>query len=131
MQQATVQVSPNEAPVGADFAMNEQLAKDWKEMEERVQRLAELSRGQAYDKNIQKHQVIANLERVQAKTKKKADSTWGKFKHCLSNTLTVISNVGGMIADAASQVSFLHPIEKMQECATEPKVGFCPCWAML
>lgn len=101
----TTEVSPDQAPVGADAEWNKQLAEVWKEVAERVQELAKLSNGTGYDKDIRPEQVMANLERVQAKTKKNANSTWSKVKNSVSNTLTVISKVGGMAADAASQVS--------------------------
>ena len=100
----TTEVSPNQAPVGANTEWNKQLAKDWKEVEEKVQELAKLSKGPGYDKDIRLEDVLQNLERVQEKTKKKANSTWSRVKDTLNKTLTVISTVGGMAADAASQV---------------------------
>jgi hypothetical protein len=103
--EATTEVSPDQAPVGEDPEWNKQLAKDWKAMAEKVQELATLSKGTGYNEDIQPEQVMANLERVQKKTKKDDDSTWSKVKTSVSKTLTVISTVGGIAADAASQVS--------------------------
>ncbi|KAJ6098213.1 hypothetical protein N7499_002587 [Penicillium canescens] len=104
MQGAMAEPSPNQAPEGPDDMWTERLAREWKDMERRVQTLAELSRGTKYEENLQPGNVIQNLERVQAKSKQKANSTWGKIRESLNDTLTVIGKVGGMAADAASQV---------------------------
>jgi hypothetical protein len=104
MQGAMVEPSPNQAPEGPDDMWTERLAREWKEMERRVKKLAELSRGTKYEENLQPGNVIQNLERVQAKSKQKANSTWNKIRDSLNDTLTVIGKVGGMAADAASQV---------------------------
>jgi hypothetical protein len=104
MQVATVaEVSPSEAPVGADPEMNEQLAEAWKNMQDRVRKLAEMSQGQDYQENIQQADVMANLEAIQ-KGREKSPKTQ-RVKQIFNDTLTVIGKVGGIVADAASQVN--------------------------
>ena len=110
--------SPEKAPEGPDDMWTERLANQWKEVEFQVRRLAQASRGK-YDPNLEIPGVMANLERVQKKTKDKTKTKWSQFKKHLTNTLTVIGKVGGMASDAASQVSLSIRIEK--ESVTKSK----------
>lgn len=111
MATVTATIAPNgvakvkpvrEVPAGTDAAANAELAKAWKEMENRVQELAKMSHGKDYDPNLQPSDVMANLDAIQ-NPKKKSYISPG-VKEAFNNTLTAVSKVGGMIADAASQV---------------------------
>jgi glucuronate isomerase len=109
MQSRTVQVttmaevSSNEAPTGSDSEMNKQLAEAWKNMQDRVRKLAEMSQGQDYLENIQQADVMANLKAIQ-KGREKSPKTQ-RINQIFNDTLTVIGKVGGIVADAASQVN--------------------------
>ncbi|KAJ5671389.1 hypothetical protein N7507_000516 [Penicillium longicatenatum] len=91
-----------QVPAGTDAEANAKLAAAWKRMQDRVQELAKLSHGPGYDPNLQPGDVMANLDAIQ-NPKKKSFISPG-VKEAFNNTLTAVSKVGGMIADAASQV---------------------------
>ncbi|KAJ5731640.1 uncharacterized protein N7483_006148 [Penicillium malachiteum] len=96
------EAAPNSlVPVGTDAAANAKLAEAWKEMENQVQQLANLSWGETYQKDLQPEDVIRNLEKIQNGKNKSAISQ--TVKETFSNTLTAVAKVGGMVADAASQ----------------------------
>jgi hypothetical protein len=97
-------VVPRSVPAGADADINEQLAAVWGDMEERVAKLAEKSQGKNYDKSLKPEDVMANLDAVRSARLKKSEK-WKTIRKTVSDTLDVIANVGGMVADAASQVS--------------------------
>lgn len=97
-------VVPRSVPVGADADINKQLAEVWGDMEQRMAKLAQMSQGKDYDKNLKPRDVMANLDAVRSARLKKSEK-WGNIRKTISNTLDVIANVGGMVADAASQVS--------------------------
>lgn len=97
-----------DVPVGTDVGMNKELVEAWKDMEERMNELAKLSNGKNYDKNLKPDDVLANLDAIRNPHKRKSP-TWRKIKEGFNNTLTVIAKVGGMVADAASQVSLSWP----------------------
>lgn len=109
---ATVQTSevPNgtvtkpvtQVPGGTDAAANARLAEAWRDMENRVKELAKLSYGKDYDPDIQPSDVMANLVAIQSRKKKSHISQ--TVKDTFNNTLTAVAKVGGMVADAASQV---------------------------
>lgn len=101
------------APTVGDAQANEELASAWADMEDRMYQLAEMSRGTDYDPNLRKENVLDNFDTVRSEREKKS-AKWGKLRKTVNNTLTVISNVGGMVADAASQVSTVNdlPLER-------------------
>ncbi|KAJ6015205.1 hypothetical protein N7540_009796 [Penicillium herquei] len=97
------EAAPNSlVSVGTDAAANAKLAEAWKEMENRVQQLANLSCGENYQKDLQPEYVMRNLEKMQ--NGKKKSGIPQTVKDTFSNTLTAVAKVGGMVADAASQV---------------------------
>ncbi|KAJ5622596.1 hypothetical protein N7528_005828 [Penicillium herquei] len=97
------EAAPNSlVPVGTDAAANAKLAEAWKQMENRVQQLASLSCGETYQKDLKPEDVMRNLDKIQNGKKKSAISQ--TVKETFSNTLTAVAKVGGMVADAASQV---------------------------
>lgn len=98
-----VVVSGNAVPFGTDNTLNKEIAEIWKDMEERMDQLAKMSPGEDYDKNLKSENVLEKLNAVQSGHKKKSEK-WARLKNTFNHTLTVISNVGGMIADATSQV---------------------------
>ena len=91
-----------QVPVGTDAAANVRLAEAWRDMENRVKELAKLSYGKGYDPNIQPDDVMANLDAIQNRKNKSNISQ--TVKDTFNNTLTAVAKVGGMVADAASQV---------------------------
>ncbi|KAL2867422.1 uncharacterized protein BJX67DRAFT_381124 [Aspergillus lucknowensis] len=90
-------------PDGLDPNVNPELAEAWKRMNEAMRKLAAASQGVAYDPSLSSDNVMQNLNAVQAARQMQAEK-WGKIKQIFGNTLQVISMVGGMVADAASQV---------------------------
>lgn len=124
----TAEPSPDEAPEGPDDMWTERLANKWKEIEIHVRRLEQVS-GAKYDPDLEVPGVMANLAKIEKKTKDKTKSKWSQFKRHFTDTLTVISKVGGMAAEAASQVSRSIRIEK--ESVTESKPGIRSSWAVL
>lgn len=98
-------IAPGDVPVGTDAGMNEELARAWKEMGERMNDLAKVSNGKDIDLNLGPGDVLGNLDAIQNPSKRKSPK-WQKVKEGFNNTLTIIEKVGGMVADAASQVSF-------------------------
>jgi len=116
-----VVVSGNAVPFGTDNTLNKQIAEIWKEMEERIDQLAKMSPGEYYDKNLKSENVLQKLNAVQSGHKK-----WEKLKNTFNHTLTVIANVGGMIADATSQVrSMIHKRKnaRLIHCRCSPRPG--------
>lgn len=99
----TLAVVPRSVPAGADADINKQLAAVWGDMEKRMAKLAEMSQGESYDKSLKPEDVMANLDAVRSARLKNSEK-WGTIRQTVSNTLDVIANVGGMVADAASQV---------------------------
>ncbi|KAJ5804859.1 hypothetical protein N7474_010746 [Penicillium riverlandense] len=99
----TLAVVPRSVPAGADAEINKQLAAIWGNMEQRMAKLAKMSQGKDYDKNLKPEDVMKNLDAVRSARLKNSEK-WGTIRQTVSNTLDVITNVGGMVADAASQV---------------------------
>jgi hypothetical protein len=91
--------------------MNEELAKTWKEFGERMDELAKVSNGKDIDLNLKPNDVLGSLDAIQNPRKRKSPK-WVKIKEGFNNTLTIIEKVGGMVADAASQVSFSTPLPR-------------------
>ena len=120
-----VVVSDNAVPFGTDDPLNRELAETWKDMADRI---AEMSQGRVYDENLKVDNVLENLNAVQSGHQKKSEK-WGSLKNTFSNALTVISNVGGMIAEATSQVSSMNS-KKERGCGSFD-AGVRPGRAML
>jgi gas vesicle protein len=99
-----VAVTDNEVPVGMDPELNKELAETWNGMKLRLKELAELSQGEEYDESLTADKVKENLNAIQTGRRKKAEK-WHTLKKTLGATLDIIAKVGGMVADAASQVS--------------------------
>lgn len=120
------------APTVGDAEANAKLARAWADMEDRMYKLADMSKGKRYDPNLKKENVLDNFDTVRSEREKKS-AKWGKLRTTVNNTLTVISNVGGMVADAASQVSTMNDLfPKRQKAYTMlTPTDFRPCWAML
>lgn len=97
-------VVPGNVPVGTDPVINKELAEAWKDMGERMSQLAKMSNGKNYDENLKPGDVMENLNAIQ-NPRKQTPAQWKKIKNGFNNTLTMIGIVGGMVADAASQVS--------------------------
>lgn len=97
-------VAGDSIPRGVNDELNKQLEEVWVVMGQRIKKLADLSPGMKYDENLKQEQVMANLERIQTGRRKKSEK-WAKLKETFDHTLTAISTVGCMVADAASQVS--------------------------
>lgn len=97
-------VVPGNVPVGKDPVINKQLAEAWKDMGECMSQLAKMSNGKNYDENLTPSDVMENLNAIQ-NPRKQTSAQWKKIKNGFNNTLTMIGIVGGMVADAASQVS--------------------------
>ncbi|KAJ6161414.1 hypothetical protein N7470_004810 [Penicillium chermesinum] len=91
-----------EIPLGTDEAMNAEITAIWVEMQKRVAKLAQLAGGEV-DPNLQVGSILNNLD-VAANPKKKHPKASARVRKIFDNTLTVISNVGGIVADGASQV---------------------------
>ncbi|KAL2788162.1 hypothetical protein BJX66DRAFT_340553 [Aspergillus keveii] len=89
--------------VGTDAEVDPAVADAWRHMRERLQELEALSNGQKYDPNLQPEGVLASLDRIQNQGGKRSPR-WDKVKEIFSGTLNVIQTVGGLVADAASQV---------------------------
>lgn len=97
------------APTVGDAQANADLASAWADMEDRMYKLAEMSKGTKYDPNLKKENVLDNFDTVRSEREKKSAKR-GKLRKTVNDTLTVISNVGGMVADAASQVSTMNDL---------------------
>lgn len=97
-------VAADAIPRGVNEELNKQLEEVWLDMGQRIKKLADLSPGMEYDENLKQEHVMANLERIQTGRRRKSGK-WAKLKETFNHTLTAISTVGGMVADAASQVS--------------------------
>lgn len=104
-------VAADSIPRGVNEELNKQLEEIWLVMGQRIKKLADLSPGMQYDENLTHEQVKANLDRIQTGRRKKSEK-WAKLKETFNHTLTAIANVGGMVADAASQVSAIIALEK-------------------
>ncbi|KAL4894267.1 hypothetical protein BDV59DRAFT_16615 [Aspergillus ambiguus] len=90
-------------PAGPNPEASAKLAAAWRDMEEKMDSLARMSRGKDYDPNLKPQDVMSNLEAIKDSQRRKVEN-WGRVRQVFNNSLTVISNVGGMVADAASQV---------------------------
>jgi hypothetical protein len=117
-------VVPSNVPIGMDSTLNEQLAEAWKDMGERMHQLAKMSNGNDYDENLSPDDVMANLNAVPTAREKKSEK-WGRIRQTFSNTLEVISTVGGMVADAASYVSPMVSLKRsarltQDRCSPQP-----------
>ncbi|KAJ5110271.1 hypothetical protein N7532_002916 [Penicillium argentinense] len=77
-------------------AMDEELMELWVKIRDRVRELAERE-GKSVNENLEMVDVLENLDN-------KEPSKTDTVKKCFGNTLTVIKKVGGIVADAASQV---------------------------
>lgn len=75
----------------------------WKQVQERVIRLAG-DDPTKLRKNLNAEDVLALVDRAQAAQKTKSEK-YGWFKSAVSRTLQCIQTVGGIVANAASQVS--------------------------
>ncbi|KAJ0419501.1 hypothetical protein BJY00DRAFT_313892 [Aspergillus carlsbadensis] len=89
--------------VGAHAGLDPAVAEAWGNMQDRLRELEGLSNGPKYDPNLQPGGVLASLDRIQ-NSHSKGSPRWNKVKEIFSGTLDVIQTVGGMVADAASQV---------------------------
>jgi hypothetical protein len=119
---------PRSVPTGANAEVNAELAKAWGDMQNRMYELAKMSQGKKYDENLQPQNVLENLDSIRSARLKKSEK-WGKIRQTVSNTLDVIANVGGMVADAASQVSTMIYFGK--KACFSFAIGFRTGWAML
>ncbi|GFF30246.1 hypothetical protein IFM61606_10501 [Aspergillus udagawae] len=94
-------------PIGPDLLGGPDLDPDvteaWQNMRDRLQDLATLSNGQEYDPNLEKEGVLASLERIQ-NPGRRGSERMKRVKEIFSGTLNVIQRVGGIAADAASQI---------------------------
>ncbi|KAJ6105469.1 hypothetical protein N7512_008986 [Penicillium capsulatum] len=93
--------APSNVPTGADAEANKELASAWRDMEEKMHELASLSHGKNYDENLTADNVRENLQAIQ---NRKKSEKMDKVKRVFNDSLQVIGVVGGMVAEAASQV---------------------------
>ena len=121
-------VVPRSVPAGVDADINAALAKVWGDMEQRMFELAKMSQGKDYDRNLKPENVLENLDTVQSSRLKKSEK-WATIRKGVSDTLDIISNVGGMVADAASQVRAMSSWRKTVCGSSE--TGVCSGWTML
>lgn len=98
-----VAAAPDAIPRGVNEELNKQLAEVWLDMGQQIKNLAGLSPGMKYDENLKPEQVQANLERIHNGRRKKSEK-WAKLKKTFDHTLTAIATIGGLVAEAASQV---------------------------
>ncbi len=99
----TVQVSDSKCQDVTAHAkppeMDPALMALWVKIQERVQQIA-VREKKTVNENLELEDFIENVEKKEPRKRDKAKAIFG-------NTLTVIGKVGGMVADAASQVN--HP----------------------
>jgi hypothetical protein len=115
---------PKRAPTVGDAQANADLARAWADMEERMYKLAEMSKGKDYDPNLQPENVMDNFDLVRSEREKKSEK-WSTLRKAVQGTLTAIQNVGGMVADAASQVSTMNDLPPKRHLAHTTQV-FAP-----
>jgi gas vesicle protein len=121
-------VSENDVPVGMDAELNKELAETWNDMKQRLKALAELSQGEQYDENLTADQVKENLNAIQTGRRRKGEK-WHTLKKTIGATLDIIAKVGGMVADAASQVNAVN--SPNDSASNSFNAGFRPGWTML
>lgn len=95
-------IAAGEVPLGTDEAMNAEITAIWVEMQKRVAKLANAA-GHPADPKLGVPSILHNLDAA-SNPRKRHPKASARVKKVFDNTLTVISNVGGIVADGASQV---------------------------
>lgn len=123
-----VVVSQNDVPAGMNPELNKKLAEAWNDMKKGLKALAEQSQGIEYDEKLTVDKVKENLNAIQTGRRRKGEK-WKTLKQAIGDTLDVIANVGGMVADAASQVSAPKVLNNRVSGSFD--TGIRSGWAML
>jgi hypothetical protein len=95
---------PRELSGGPDGVLDPDVVEAWNNMKRRLQELAAQSNGQAYDPRLDREGVLANLDRIQ-NSGRRDSGRMSAVRDVFADTLMVVQRVGGLLADAASQVS--------------------------
>ena len=103
----SVVVAASGVPVGTDAAINKEITTQWMKVQERVNEIA-LEAKADIKPGISIDEVLENLDSAQNPRNKKDSKASGYAKQVFHRTLRLIKTVGGIVADGASQVSFLN-----------------------
>lgn len=108
------------APFGLDASANEEIARVWQQVQEKVSQLAQ-SEGENVNGGLEIADVIENLEHSQ---EKEEESQAAKtVKTVFGRTLGLIKTVGGIVADGASTVRTVEGVQSNHETRLTRRVN--------